>query len=72
MSNVSERMMAAIVDLVTKESGGIRPLVGTGHVKWPPVDLRVNPGDPPEARVDKLVVTVDFEDKGLNRNDPNR
>jgi hypothetical protein len=70
MSNgtpVSEKLMKFISDVVEKETGR-SPLVGTGHVKWPPVELRVKPGDPAELRVDKLVLTVDFENNGVKNN----
>ena len=71
MSNgmpVSEKLMKFISDVVEKETGR-SPLVGTGHVKWPPVDLRLKAGDPgDELRVDKLVLTVDFENKGVKNN----
>jgi hypothetical protein len=74
MSNgtpVSEKLMKFISDVVQKETGR-SPLVGTGHVKWPPDELlRANAGDPAELRVDKLVLTVDFQNKGVNKNTQN-
>ncbi len=67
---VSATLLNTIKAAVEKETGR-SPLVGTGHVKWPPVDLRLSPGDPgDELRVDKLVLTVDFQNKGVNKNNP--
>ncbi len=62
---VSATLLNTIKAAVEKETGR-SPLVGTGHVKWPPVALPPDRGD--ELRVDKLVLTVDFENKGVKNN----
>jgi hypothetical protein len=58
---VSTTLFNAIQAAVERETGR-SPLVGTGHVKWPPVAMPPGRGDAAdELRVDRLVVTLDFE-----------
>ena len=59
---LSEKVMAAIqtaIQATLEKEANRGPLVGTGHVKWPPDELRVNKAGNP-ADVDMLVMTVNL------------
>ncbi len=60
---VSKNLIAAIEEAVKKETGSaLKPSVGTGHVKWPPL--------PDEPVVDKMILVVEHNNLPANPGDP--